>query len=141
MGAPELNVDLARMRAIRVHGSFDHINARWWQIPVLLSLSSRTTAGICLGDDIYVGESPLLNRWPLLVHELTHWAQYCRSGTVRFLAGYVGEFAWRLPRSPGANAAYLALSYEVEARRVEACSSQSVPDFPWLLPEPTRSLA
>lgn len=133
-GAPELAVDVNRMSQIRIHAGFSAAAGRWWQMPVLASLSARTTAGICLNDDIFLADRSLLPRWPLLVHELTHWVQYRKSGTPLFLCGYALEFAGRLLRGHDAHQAYMQLSYERQARQVEAFAGRSVPLWPWLLP-------
>ena len=52
----------------------------------------------------------------LLAHELAHVEQYHRLGVVRFLRRYVGEYARNLMRLRSHRKAYLAISFEAEAR-------------------------
>jgi hypothetical protein len=60
----------------------------------------------------------------LVVHEATHVLQYERTGVVPFLFLYLRDYARALGREAGGawerhRAAYLAISFEVEARAAE----------------------
>lgn len=60
----------------------------------------------------------------IAVHELMHVLQYERTGVVRFLFFYLRDYARALGREAGDawerhRAAYLAISFEVEARAAE----------------------
>ncbi|MGF1469475.1 MAG: DUF4157 domain-containing protein [Sandaracinaceae bacterium] len=80
--------------------------------------------GITLGTEVFVpkrvygraGELPL----DLVAHEVAHVAQYLRDGTLPFVARYLLAFARGRARGLTDRQAYLAIPYEVEARRVAA---------------------
>lgn len=84
----------------------------------------RRASGITLGRQIYIrrnlfdrdGELPLY----LVVHEVAHVVQFLRDGTLPFLSRYVGEYFAGRFRGLRDREAYLAISYEREARRVES---------------------
>ena len=103
--------------------------------PTLLKLHSPRTLiahvslrqraiGITLGRHIYItsrlfdadGELPL----SLVIHEVTHVAQYLRDGYPGFLTRYVKDYISNLARGMNDREAYLAIPHEVEARRTEA---------------------
>ncbi len=78
--------------------------------------------GVTLGDRIYLRSDCLDSKFTapleLLTHEVVHVAQYRRDGTARFLSNYLWEYALGLARGLDDRDAYLAISYEREARRV-----------------------
>lgn len=84
----------------------------------------RRASGITLGDHVYVrrnlfdrrGKLPLF----LVTHEVAHVVQFIRDGTAPFLTRYLGEYAFHRLRGIDDRRAYLAISYEREARRVES---------------------
>lgn len=84
----------------------------------------RRASGIALGDTVYIrsnlfdrrGRLPLY----LVCHEVAHVVQFLRDGTIAFLARYLGEYILSRLRGIDDRRAYLALSYEKEARRVES---------------------
>lgn len=87
--------------------------ARVQKVPVLAPGTHGMTVGrliLLLRDDDRSG------RRMLLAHELVHVEQYSRLGTVRFLRRYVGEYARNLWRLRNHRQAYLAISFEAEAR-------------------------
>ena len=55
-------------------------------------------------------------RRTLLAHELVHVEQYARLGIIGFLRRYVSEYARNLWRLRSHRKAYLAISFETEAR-------------------------
>ncbi len=85
----------------------------------------RRASGITLGRQVYVrhnlfaknGDIPLF----LLTHEVAHVVQFIRDGTTPFLVRYLGEYAARRLQGLSDRHAYLAISYEEEARHAEAC--------------------
>jgi hypothetical protein len=88
-----------------------------------IALAARAS-GITLGRRIYIrselfGADGSLDRW-LVVHEVAHVVQYLRDGHARFLTRYLAEYAAGMARGLKDYDAYLAISYEVEARRVDA---------------------
>ena len=80
-------------------------------------------SGITLGQRVYVrrelfdaqGGLPL----QLVLHEVAHVAQFLRDGTLRFLVRYVRDYGQGRLRGLDDRDAYLAIPYEVEARRVD----------------------
>ncbi len=87
------------------------------------ALAARAS-GITLGRKIYIrselfGAEGELERW-LVVHEVAHVVQYLRDGHLSFLTRYLAEYAAGMARGLKDYDAYLAISYEVEARRVDA---------------------
>ena len=86
-----------------------------------VALSTRAD-GITLGRAVFVRRSlvgpddalPL----DLVAHEVTHVAQVLREGVAGFYLRYLAEYAKGQLRGLGDHAAYLAISYEVEARAV-----------------------
>lgn len=79
--------------------------------------------GITLGDAVYVRQDaaePAGLPLALVAHEIAHVVQFRRDGASRFLARYLGQYAINLARGMPERQAYLQISYEVEARRVEA---------------------
>lgn len=85
------------------------------------ALKTRAS-GITLGNQIFIrreffddnGEIPL----DLLAHEVAHVVQFLRDGTVPFLWRYLRDYTLGLTRGLGDRNAYMAIPYEVEARRV-----------------------
>lgn len=83
----------------------------------------RRASGITLGTRVYIrrhlfgrtGDLPLV----LVTHEVAHVVQFLRDGTVPFLLRYLGEYLAGRLRGMGDRDAYLNISYEREARRVE----------------------
>lgn len=89
----------------------------------LAYLALRSQAcGITLGDDVYIRSEFFIgeNRLPirLVAHEVAHVAQFRRDGAGQFLLRYLADYASGLARGLGDRRAYLAISYEREARRV-----------------------
>jgi len=89
-----------------------------------VALASRAD-GIALGRNVYIraalfGEDGALPL-DLVAHEVTHVAQVLRDSTAGFYARYVAEYLRGRYRGLGDHGAYLAISYEVEAREVGAC--------------------
>ena len=85
------------------------------------ALRSRA-CGITLGDDVYIRSEFYDHRQQLpirlVAHEVTHVAQFRRDGPAPFLARYLLDYAAGLAQGLGDRRAYLAISYEREARRV-----------------------
>lgn len=85
------------------------------------ALKTRAS-GITLGRRVFIrrefftdeGSIPL----DLLAHEVAHVVQFLRDGTMPFLWRYMRDYALGLSRGLGDRSAYLAIPYEVEARRV-----------------------
>ena len=84
---------------------------------------ARNVVAITLGRRIYVLPSYVQRSQAevtrLIRHELAHVRQVERLGLVRFLARYVVEFVRHLRRTRSFDAAYHAISFEVEARQAE----------------------
>jgi hypothetical protein len=92
----------------------------WWLAPFL----TRDVAAITLGRRIYVrAELASASFERLLLHELMHVRQVQELGLMRFLWRYVTEFLrhWRRLRS--FNAAYRAISVEIEACQAEEAAT------------------
>ena len=53
----------------------------------------------------------------LLAHELVHVQQFANQGTIRFLARYLGSFAWLLIRHRDWGTAYQRIPAEIDARQ------------------------
>ena len=87
--------------------------ARVQKVPVLAPGSHGMTVGrliLLLRDDDHSG-------WrTLLAHELVHVEQYAEFGTIGFLRRYVSGYARNLWRLRSHRQAYLAISFEAEAR-------------------------
>ncbi len=83
----------------------------------------RRASGITLGSNIYVRHSLFGRQGQLplyfVTHEVAHVVQFLRDGTYPFLTRYLGEYGWMRLRGIDDRSAYLAISYEREARRVE----------------------
>ncbi len=85
----------------------------------------RRASGITLGQRVYVrrnlfdrrGKLPLF----LVTHEVAHVVQFLRDGTLPFLSRYLGEYFLSRLQGIDDRRAYLSISYEREARRVESC--------------------
>lgn len=56
----------------------------------------------------------------LLAHELVHVRQFAELGALKFLIAYVGSYLKNLVSLRNHRAAYLAIPFEVEARREAA---------------------
>lgn len=89
----------------------------------LAYVALRTCAcGVALGDEVHI-RADFFDRHqnvPLRVvaHEVTHVAQFRRDGAPQFLMRYLRDYAAGLAQGLGERRAYLAISYEREARRV-----------------------
>ena len=91
--------------------------ARVQQVPVL----APGTHGMTLGRLILVlRDDDRSGRRTLLAHELVHVEQYAQLGTVRFLRRYLREYFVGLWRLRSHHRAYLAISFEAEARAAAA---------------------
>lgn len=85
------------------------------------ALKTRASA-ITLGSKVYIrreffdddGHIPL----DLLAHELAHVVQFSRDGSLNFLYAYLRDYMRGLMGGLSDSAAYRAIPYEVEARRV-----------------------
>ncbi len=83
----------------------------------------RRASGITLGRKVYIrrhlfgrsGDLPLV----LVTHEVAHVVQFLRDGTLPFLTRYLGEYLAARINGMSDREAYLRISYEQEARRVE----------------------
>ena len=87
--------------------------ARVQKVPFLAPGTHGMTVGrliLVLRDDDRSG------RRVLLAHELVHVEQYAQLGTMRFLCRYLREYFAYLWRLRSHRRAYLAISFEVEAR-------------------------
>ncbi len=87
--------------------------ARVQKTPFLASGAQGMTVGrliLVLRDDDRSGGRVLL------AHELVHVEQYAEFGTIRFLRRYASEYARNLWRLRSHRQAYLAVSFEAEAR-------------------------
>jgi len=87
--------------------------ARVQKVPFLAPGTRGMTVGrliLMLRDDDHSG------RRTLLAHELVHVEQYAELGTVRFLRRYLREYFANLWRLRSHRQAYLAISFEAEAR-------------------------
>ena len=87
--------------------------ARVQKVPFLAPGSHGMTVGrliLVLRDDDRTG------RRTLLAHELVHVEQYAELGVVRFLRPYLREYFANLWRLRSHRQAYLAISFEAEAR-------------------------
>ena len=84
---------------------------------------NSTARGITLGREVYLRQDVFDSAGAipafLLVHEVAHVVQFLRDGTPYFLSRYLGEYFRGLLRFQSGHTAYLAISYEVEARMVE----------------------
>lgn len=87
--------------------------ARVQEVPVL----SPGMAGMTLGRLILVRRDDERSaRRVLLAHELVHVAQYAELGMTTFLRRYLREYFGNLWRLRSHRRAYLAISFEAEAR-------------------------
>lgn len=92
------------------------------------ALKTRASA-ITLGRKVYIrreffdddGHIPL----DLVAHEVAHVAQFLRDGVLTFLYYYLRDYARGLLSGLSDSAAYRAIPYEVEARRVADALSVS----------------
>lgn len=62
----------------------------------------------------------------LMAHELVHVRQFAELGAVRFFTRYVGEYLRHLAKLRNHREAYLAISFEVEARRIAKEWSENI---------------
>lgn len=84
----------------------------------------QRASGITLGSRVYI-RAQLFDRhgrvtMDLLAHELAHVVQFMRDGTLPFLQRYLWDYTCGRFRGLGDLEAYLAIPYEIEARRVAA---------------------
>ena len=107
-----------------------------WHRPILAIASRRNILGITLGDVVYLAGDEALASWPLIAHETAHVAQYHQRGIPRFLGAYALEYLRHRGAGMPDHDAYLALSDEVEARRVERLAAQRRPAGLWLRRDP-----
>lgn len=106
----------------------------WWKRAVLRVAARRRIAGIALGLDVHFAHPAHLDNWPLVMHELAHVAQYVAQGVPGFLAGYSFEYLRARCSGKDDYRAYLDLSAEAQARRVEAAAHKRLPPTsPWLV--------
>ncbi len=87
--------------------------ARVQKVPLLAPGAHGMTVGrliLMLRDDDQTG------RRVLLAHELVHVGQYAELGVVGFWSRYLGEYFANLWRLRSHRQAYLAISFEAEAR-------------------------
>lgn len=92
------------------------------------ALKTRASA-ITLGERVFIrreffaddGHVPL----DLIAHEVTHVAQFLRDGFFPFLWLYLRDYLGGRTRGMDDHTAYLAIPYEVEARRVADLLSPS----------------
>lgn len=87
--------------------------ARVQKVPFLAPGTHGMTVGrliLVLRDDDRSGQRVLL------AHELVHVEQYAELGVVRFLRRYIGEYVRNLRQLCNHRRAYLAISFEAEAR-------------------------
>jgi len=84
----------------------------WW----LRLFVHRNVAAITLGRRIYIAEEATE---AILRHELVHVRQAGELGLVRFLWRYVAEYVRNRRRGMAHDAAYRAISFEVEAFTAE----------------------
>lgn len=87
--------------------------ARVQKVPVLAPGTHGMTVGrliLVRRDDDRTGQRVLL------AHELVHVEQYAQLGTMRFLRRYLREYFANLWRLRSHRRAYLAISFEAEAR-------------------------
>lgn len=89
----------------------------------LRALLRKNVIAITLGRRVYLsrrlldeGEARLE---AIVRHELVHVAQVRRLGLIRFLVRYAREYVAHRRRGLDADAAYAAISFEVEARAAE----------------------
>lgn len=88
----------------------------WWLRPFLM----RGVIAITLGRRIYVREAMASASFErLLKHELAHVRQVQRLGLLGFLWRYLSEYARHWRRLRNGQAAYAAISFEIEARAAE----------------------
>lgn len=84
----------------------------------------RSARGYASRDDIYLAAGwnpdPDLEALALLAHELVHVRQYRELGAWRFRLAYLREYLAGRLRGLGHDAAYRNISFEREARVVEA---------------------
>jgi len=85
----------------------------WWLRPFL----HRGTIAITLGRRIFVAEGYASEA--LIRHELVHVRQAGELGVLRFLWRYVAEYVRNRRRGMPHDAAYRAISFEVEAFAAE----------------------
>ncbi len=124
---------LSAARAVRFSAQLASAGARaLWHRPILAVASRRNILGITLGDVVYLAGDEALASWPLIAHETAHVAQYHQRGIPRFLGAYALEYLRHRGAGMPDHHAYLALSDEVEARRVERLAAQRRPAGPWL---------
>jgi len=71
---------------------------------------------IYVRNDVLVGESSRLAR--LISHELVHVRQWQQLGIMRFLRLYLSDYLGGRRKGLSHNQAYLAISLEMEARRI-----------------------
>jgi hypothetical protein len=97
---------------VRVRAGFP-----WWLRPLL----ERSVIGVALGRTIYVSRylegGVYLDR--LVRHELAHLRQMREEGLPRFLYLYFRDYVELRAQGLSHTAAYLAIPFEIEARRSE----------------------
>ena len=120
---------------VRIHSALMPYSAEaWWKRAVLRVATRRRIAGIALGLDVHFAHPAHLNNWPLVMHELAHVAQYAAQGVPAFLASYSFEYLRGRWNGKDDYRAYLDLSAEAQARRVEAAAHERLPPTsPWLV--------
>jgi hypothetical protein len=87
-----------------------------WLRPFLM----RGVVAITLGRRVYVAAGVAEDALERIVrHELAHVRQVARLGLPRFLWRYLAEYVRHRRHGLGSHAAYLAISFEVEALAAE----------------------
>jgi hypothetical protein len=120
---------------VRFHSALKALSGeeRWKRI-VLRFASRRQIVGIALGLDVHVAGEQHLGNWPLVMHELTHVAQYIHQGVPSFLSRYSVDYLRGRWNGKDDYRAYLDLSAEAQARSVEAAAHHRVPSLsPWMV--------
>ncbi|HEX8410516.1 MAG TPA: DUF4157 domain-containing protein [Thermoanaerobaculia bacterium] len=88
----------------------------WW----LRLFLARDVVAITLGRRIYVRGAMAADAFERLMrHELAHVRQVSELGLLRFLWRYLAEFAGHWVRLRNFGAAYMSISFEIEARQAE----------------------
>lgn len=109
-----MNPDLKK--AISDAGARVCVRYPWWLRPFV----HRDTIAITLGRRIYIAGALDGAAFDcLLRHELVHVRQASDRGTARFLWRYVAEYLHNRIRGLNHDAAYRAISFEVEAFAAE----------------------
>ena len=120
---------------VRFHAALQpYPGEAFWKMAVLRAASRRRIVGIALSIDVHLAGAQHLNNWPLVMHELTHVAQYLHQGSFAFLTRYAFDYLRGRWSGKSDYRAYLDLSAEAQARSVEAAAQHRVPSSsPWMV--------